>query len=187
MMMIVDARSNKVFDVNEYWKGVCVNDSTNYVERANCRTFTTLSPRGSTFIDRDTWEDFWLKKDHANTELLIFAAQGQASRVRDLISPLTAPEEQAELLFSNSSGLNALHVAVKHNRELVVSTLLETDKSILSSPTFNEDRFTALHIAVRGRRLPMAQLLIREYHADVDAIDGHGSTPLHYAAMTGDV
>lgn len=106
--------------------------------------------------------------------------------MRDLISPLTAPEEQAELLFSNSSGLNALHVAVKHNRELVVRILLETDKSILGSPTFNEDRFTALHIAVRARRLPMVQLLIREYHADVDAIDGHGSTPMHYAAMTSD-
>jgi hypothetical protein len=74
MMMIVDAGTNKVFDVNDYWKGVCVNDSTNYVEPSSHRTFTTLSPRGGTFVDRDTWEDFWLKKDHANTELLIFAA-----------------------------------------------------------------------------------------------------------------
>ena len=67
-MMIIDSSSNKQFDVNEYWKGVNVNDSTNYVDRANCRTFTTLSPRGGgTFIDRDIWEDFWLKKDLANT------------------------------------------------------------------------------------------------------------------------
>ena len=172
-------------NINNYWNSVCVNDPTKCVERANQKTFTTITPAqkaGGFGKSCDVWESFWFKKDLANTQLLFYASQGFIKEIKALIGPMVPFEEQAEILYSNPNGLNALHVAIKHNREQIVRILLETDKSIVSVPTFNESRFSPLHIAVLEQLPMLVQLLIREYHADVDADDGYGNTPLHYAA-----
>ena len=48
--------------------------------------------------------------------LIHAAADGNVNKTRELLNPLRDPEDQAELLFSNDSGQNALHVAVSHDQ-----------------------------------------------------------------------
>ena len=134
---------------------------------------------------KDVWDEFWYRKDLANSELVYAASQGHVSKTRDLLSPFNQPEDQAEILFSNEQGLNALHVAVVNDQQQIIRILLDTDKSILSARTFNDDRYAALHLAVLEQLPIMVQILIREYCADVDCVDSRGNTPLHYAAQIG--
>ena len=150
-MMVVDSNSNQVTNINNYWSSVCANDPGKCVERANKKTFTTIqnTHRNGRFGKScDVWESFWYKKDLANTQLLYYVSQGFIKEIKSLIGPMVPYEEQAELLYSNPNGLNALHVAIKHNREQIVKILLETDKTIVNTPTFNEARQSPLHLAV---------------------------------------
>jgi ankyrin repeat protein len=114
--------------------------------------------------------------------LLHAAADGNVNRTRELLNPLRDAEDQAEILYSNSSGQNSLHVAVSHDQQQVARILLGADSGVIEVPTFNNERYTALHLAVLCKLPIMVQILVREYHADVDALDGSGDTALHYAA-----
>ena len=148
MLMIVDRQSNRQFDINDYWQNqVVAADSTNYFDKQSSKTFTTLSRRDN-FMLKDVWDDFWFRKDRANSELIYAASQGHVSKARDLLSPSREPEDQAEILFSNAQGLNALHVAVVNDQQQIIRVLLDTDKSILGTRTYNDDKYGVLHLAV---------------------------------------
>ena len=45
---------------------------------------------------------------------------------------------------------------------------------------FNDQKQTALHIALKARSLRIAEQLVG-YGADLDVVDKDGNTPLHYA------
>ena len=93
MLMILDQESNQQFDINEYWQNqVFAGDATNYYDKHSNKNFTTLSSKDRAG-QNDMWDDFWLRKDRANSELIDAAAQGHISKTRDLLSPLNDPED----------------------------------------------------------------------------------------------
>lgn len=76
-MMVIDSGSNQITNINNYWNSVCIKDPTKLVDRANQKTFTTITQtqkKGGFGKTSDVWEEFWFKKDLANTQLLYYAS-----------------------------------------------------------------------------------------------------------------
>jgi len=55
------------------------------------------------------------------------------------------------------------------------------DTSILNSTTFDENNYSALHLAVIKKNPKITQMLLNDFNADVDFLDAAKNTPLHYS------
>ena len=64
--------------------------------------------------------------------------------------------------------------------------LLETGEYNVNSRDYGAyDRETPLHCACRGGHLDMVRMLISEFKADMNIVNGFNNTPLHVAAIYG--
>lgn len=80
-------------------------------------------------------------------------------------------------------GADELIEAIRLGDAEGVEELLDADPSLVGARS--REGHTPLHLAVAGRRLEIAKLLV-ESGAEVDARRGGGGTPLHSAAQNGD-
>jgi len=94
--------------------------------------------------------------------------------------------EPAALRGRSPDGWPALHLAAYFGRAEAVEALLAAgaDVTLLSD---NDERNTALHAALAGRRVPRIVLALLGRGAGVDTRAGGGYTPLHIEAFHGDV
>ena len=91
-----------------------------------------------------------------------------------------------EMLLSKSKAsiLKALCVASANNSmssEMFKLLLARWDGSVRHS--HDSRGWTLLHHACNGKQLAMARMLLCEFEADVNCVDGRGKTPLHIACI----
>jgi ankyrin repeat protein len=111
----------------------------------------------------------------------------EAAAIGDVEAIRAALElEPAALAGRSPDGWPALHLAAYFGRAEAVEALLaaRADVRALSD---NEERNTALHAALAGRRLPRIVVALLGRGSDVNARAGGGYTPLHIEAFHGDV
>ncbi|MBN3326190.1 MIB2 ligase, partial [Atractosteus spatula] len=128
--------------------------------------------------------------DHPG-RLVIEAAHGSASKVRDLV------QKYPDKVDIKNQGKTALQVAAHQGHVEVVKVLLQANSSI---EVKDEDGDTALHYTAFGNQAETARLLLSkalhiavnkgftevvrvlsEHNADVNLQDSYGDTPLHDA------
>ena len=79
-------------------------------------------------------------------------------------------------------GRTALSLAARHGHEAIASLLLEHGAEV---EAINNAGETALHEATFGDHLTVIEVLVVQGHANVDAQDSSGHTPLMMAADLG--
>ncbi|GLH10914.1 Tyrosine-protein kinase Shark [Gryllus bimaculatus] len=84
----------------------------------------------------------------------------------------------------NCCGETPLHVATSNNHLVIMSSLLEGYCDVNAR---NCDGVTALHLATRADASGQSVLLLLSKHADVAVKTARGDTPLHWAAVHGNV
>ena len=88
-----------------------------------------------------------------------------------LTSHLLPIEQQAETMFTNDNGLNALHISIMCGHPNVTQLLLKIDSGLVNMPTQDENKFAPLHLAVMESQPKIVSLLLLDFGADVDATD----------------
>merc|ERR1711991_1082742 len=81
-------------------------------------------------------------------------------------------------------GYTPLHYAVDRNHvEIAARILVEKPEAIRIST--RESGLSPLHVAIHSRRIECIEMLVIAFHANVNARDRYGQTPLHFAAKWG--
>jgi ankyrin repeat protein len=109
------------------------------------------------------------------------AALGDAARVRSL-----AHAEPAAVEGRSPDGWPALHLAAHFGHGDAVDALLAA-RADVRAYSDNDERNTALHAALAGRRDVRVVSRLLAAGVDVNARAGGGYVPLHLAAFAGDV
>lgn len=78
---------------------------------------------------------------------------------------------------SDAWGYTPLHMAAKYGHVSTIRKLLAAKAA--TSPQVSNDGFTPLHIAVMERKEEVVAVLLAA-HAEIEARDNHGRTPLHW-------
>ena len=103
---------------------------------------------------------------------------------------LTSPAFQAVNALDFSGG-SALHVAAYHGQSAVVELLLQHPRFQIASWKNRSDEATAIHSAAYGGNPEVARVLLaaqgRFSTSAVNAVEKHGNTALHTAALRGHV
>ena len=92
-------------------------------------------------------------------------------------------EEGTDLLDQDDKGHTALHIAVGHNKPLIVDYLLEQSRELATIQ--NNKGQTPLHIAARGKHTGTIEKLVEAAPEATAMVDVQGGNPLHYAAWYG--
>ena len=100
----------------------------------------------------------------------------------DLNVCLDLLESGAYVNCTYSDGDTPLHLASRYGTQEICSALLSSGACL---DEVNHAACTALHAAVMGNAGADLVRLLIERGAQIDAIDGSGETPLHYAARNG--
>ena len=117
----------------------------------------------------------------ASLDVFEAAARGDAARVRECLDRV--PERIGQ---RSGDGWTALHLAAHFDRDEAVALLLARGADANARST-NSMTNTALHAALAGTaRLALVERLLAR-GADVNAVQGGGYTPLHEAAIKGNV
>jgi len=87
------------------------------------------------------------------------------------------------LLFSIMANAGEIHDAAKAGNVAKVKELADKDPRLIY--TFNEEGKTPLHLASAWGQLQVMELLLKDYHCDVNVKNKYGGTPLHAAASLG--
>jgi uncharacterized protein len=109
------------------------------------------------------------------------AAMGDAARVRALVRA-----EPAALLRRSPDGWPPLHLAAHFGHGDALEALLAAGADV-GTFSDNDERNTALHAALAGRRQVRVVARLLASGADVNARAAGGYTPLHIAAFHDDV
>lgn len=111
----------------------------------------------------------------------------EAAAIGDVEAIWTAlGAEPAALAGRSPDGWPALHLAAYFGRAEAVDALVAAGADVRALSD-NEERNTALHAALAGRRVPRIVVVLLGRGADVNARAGGGYTPLHIEAFHGDV
>jgi hypothetical protein len=105
-------------------------------------------------------------------DALALAARGGLDAVVDV---LLAKRSNANA--ADDWGLTPLHLAAKYGHVSTIRKLLAAGASPNSHAS--NDGFTPLHVAVQEREEEVISVLLAA-HAEIEAKDGHGRTPLHW-------
>lgn len=103
---------------------------------------------------------------------LALAARGGLDEFVDVMIAKGANANRAD-----DWGYTALHLAAKYGHVNTVRKLLAAKAS--PNPRMSNDGFTPLHVAVQEREEEVISVLLAA-HADIEAKDEHGRTPLHW-------
>ena len=64
------------------------------------------------------------------------------------MNPLLKVDDQPEVRYCNDEGHSAIHLAMIHDRLLMVNMLLKVDPTLLMMETDNLEKKTIIHLAV---------------------------------------
>eukprot|EP01135_Chromosphaera_perkinsii_P007740 Nk52_evm29s967 gene=Nk52_evmTU29s967 len=90
---------------------------------------------------------------------------------------------QADLTLADNKGNTPLHHAVMTNNSQAVAMLLEAEDCAANEK--NQDGFSALMTAVRGKNTTIAELLASHEGIEINCHDSRDRTPLMFAASSG--
>ncbi|KAI8983506.1 hypothetical protein BDB01DRAFT_126676 [Pilobolus umbonatus] len=122
---------------------------------------------------------------HCNTHIPLIAAIN--TKNIELVKSLV--QSGADVNSQLTDGTSALHAAVMSEKHAIVRFLLESNCDVSVK---NNKRQTALHLSIEStkaqtnRSFRIEQLLLKA-HADINAVDFLGRTPLHYVFVSLDL
>ncbi|RLN38268.1 hypothetical protein BBJ28_00017343 [Nothophytophthora sp. Chile5] len=113
------------------------------------------------------------EKKNKFTPLMLCLAQ-QPPRFEELFPALL--KGKPDLSVQDSSGQTILHLAAQYEELESLELLLKAKAKV---DAVDSKKMTALHVAVGKGNLEIVQLLVDRGHANVNAADGKGNTPLY--------
>jgi len=88
--------------------------------------------------------------------------------------------------ITKTDGYTPLHYAIDRNNVEITARILVEKPETIKIPT-RDSLLSPLHVAIHSRRVECIEMLIIAFHANVNARDKFGQTPLHYCAKWGNI
>ena len=90
LQLLFEVHTGKYVSIFEFERNVQPLDSISYFDKnmGTTKEFQTISNKRTSKFNVQPWENFWLKKDRANYNLIEACKNGQIEKVAKLLNPL---------------------------------------------------------------------------------------------------